>query len=76
MTLTGARDYLACPACAPTPDDKPHDYKPVDADEAGIVQRAIAACDPRLAYKARATFARNNVCCLDPGDCSGPCGLA
>ena len=77
-----------CPACAPTPDKEPHDYKPV-----------LSGCDPQLATKALRTggvvkltdaqareilfhgyvvpaYVRNNVCCLDPGDCSGPCGLA
>ena len=87
--IAGTCGYLACPACAPTPDKTPHDYRPVPG------------CDPQLAVKARyqtggvvkltdeqarsilshgcvipiPAYVRNNVCCLDPGDCDGPCGL-
>lgn len=130
VAFTGAGTF--CPACAPTPELRPHNYRPV------------SGCDPRLAAKAtggvvkltdaqarelseppgfvvfdeahaftesqwtavKATFLgsrvdvetlkayddaqkatddairthalaamalRNGVCCLDPGDCNGPC---
>lgn len=70
LALTGAGVF--CPACAPTPELRPHTYRPV------------SGCDPRAAVEARTSFAvrthglagmaiRNGVCCLDPGDCDGPC---
>lgn len=83
VTKDGA---IYCPACAPVPDKKPHDFKPVATGgvvdmkgrvvlvgETGPEQYArTSACDPRLVL----AYVRNDVCCLDPGDCAGPCGDA
>ena len=80
LVFTTINGVHYCPACAPVPDRKPHDYKyatggvvkstdPIIDDARG---RPLTGCDPRLVL----AYVRNDVCCLDPGDCSGPCGIA
>lgn len=77
---------IYCPACAPTPDDVPHYYRPLATggvvkltdEQARELSEPPGFIVPRSlwnALTARASYARNGVCCLDPGDCNGPCEL-